>query len=282
LFILDFNQVCISNLMVQLGNHTNSQLEEGMLRHMILNTVRSLNTKFKDEYGELIIACDSRNNWRRQVFPYYKANRRKSREESDLDWKMLFDFLGKIRLELKEFFPYPVIDIEGCEADDVIATLVFEYTELFPTNTKVLILSGDKDFIQLQTRPTVKQFDPVRKKWISHNNPEQYLVEHILRGDSGDGIPNVLSPDDTFVTSSRQKPLTQKKIELYLKGDVKSVPERNFARNKQLIDLSNTPAILYRNILNEYESQKGKSRSQMFDYFVKNKLRNLMDSIGDF
>ena len=286
MIILDFNQVCISNLMAQLGSHTNSQLDENMLRHMILNTVRSLNVKFRKDYGEMVIACDSRNCWRRDVYPYYKANRRKGREESELDWKLVFETLGKIRSELKEFFPYRVIDIEGCEADDVIATLVFEYTDFISTGTKILIVSGDKDFIQLHNRAGVEQFDPVRKKWITNPSPEKFLLEHILKGDAGDGVPNILSADDTFVTGTRQKPLTQKKMdalmEIGLETKLDHPAFRNFMRNKQLIDLSNTPADLYRKILDEYENQKDKTKQNMFDYFVKNKLRNLMDSIGDF
>jgi hypothetical protein len=274
--ILDFNQVCISNLMAQLGNHTNTKIDEPLLRHMILNTVRSLNVKFKEKYGELIIACDSKNNWRREVYPYYKASRRKAREESELDWKFLFETLAKIRTELKEFFPYPVIEVEGCEADDVIATLVFEYGDFTP----ILILSGDKDFLQLHTFSKTKQYDPVRKKWISSNDPLTYLMEHILRGDAGDGVPNVLSPDDTFVTGTRQKPLTQKKIDILVK-DQSSV-SRNFYRNAQLIDLSHTPTELNLKILTEYNNQQNKTKSKLFDYFIKHKLSNLMDSIGDF
>jgi hypothetical protein len=274
--ILDFNQVCISNLMAQLGNHTNTKIDESLLRHMILNTVRSLNVKFKEQYGELIIACDSKNNWRREVYPYYKASRRKAREESELDWKFLFETLAKIRAELKEFFPYPVIEVEGCEADDVIAALVFEYGDFTP----ILILSGDKDFLQLHTFSMTKQYDPVHKKWISSNDPLTYLMEHILRGDAGDGVPNVLSPDDTFVTGTRQKPLTQKKIDILVK-DQSSV-SRNFHRNAMLIDLSHTPTELNLKILSEYNNQQNKTKSKLFDYFIKYKLSNLMESIGDF
>jgi hypothetical protein len=280
--IVDFSQVMLSNLMMQLGNHTNAQLEENMVRHMALNSLRSYKAKFSSEFGEMIIACDNTNYWRKQLFPYYKANRKKAQEKSELDWKSIFECMNKIRAELKEFFPYRVIDIESAEADDIIATLVKNSD---PEN-KVLILSGDKDFIQLHKYSHVKQYDPVRKKFITHENPNRYLDEHVLKGDSGDGVPNVLSSDNCFVIGERQKPMTQKKIDMYidlgLEGKFDHPVFRNYMRNKQLIDLSYVPKELSVKILESYENQTNKSRDKLMNYFMANKLKNLMESIGEF
>ena len=170
MIIVDLNQTMLSNLMAQLGNHLNAQVEENMVRHMVLNAIRSYKHKFGDEYGELIIACDNTNYWRKQIFPYYKANRKKAISESELNWKTIFDCMSKIRAELKEYFPYRVIDVETAEADDVIATLceTFGATPGMINRDKILILSGDKDFIQLHRYTNVSQYDPVRKKWIKH------------------------------------------------------------------------------------------------------------------
>jgi hypothetical protein len=279
--IVDLNQVMLSNLLMQLGNHTNAQLEENMVRHMILNSLRSYRTKFSSKYGELVIACDNTNYWRKQKFPYYKANRKKAQEKSEMDWKSVFECMNKIRAELKEYFPYRVIDIESAEADDIISTLVrincFE---------KILILSGDKDFIQLQCYGNVEQYDPVRKKWITHENPDRYLDEHILKGDSGDGIPNVLSSDNCLVVGERQKPLTQKKldglIELGLDGKFDHPLFNNYMRNKQLIDLRFVPKEIGEKVVESYDKQEGKGREKLMNYFIANKLKNLMESIGEF
>lgn len=274
----------LSNLMVQLGNHTNAQLEENMVRHMVLNALRSYKAKFGDKYGEMVIACDNKNYWRKQLFPYYKANRKKNIEQSELNWASIFDCMNKIRAELKEFFPYRVIDIESAEADDIIATLVKEFSE-FPAQ-EILILSGDKDFIQLHVNGNVKQYDPVRKKFITHPNPKLYLLEHVLRGDAGDGVPNVLSSDNCFVVGERQKPLTQKKmdalIELGLDGKIDHELFRNYMRNKQLIDLSHVPADLEKKILESYYEQEDKKRDKLFNYFIVNKLKHLMENINEF
>ena len=281
MIIVDLNQVMLSNLLMQLGNHTNAQLEENMVRHMILNSLRSYKSKFGDEYGEMVIACDNTNYWRRQAFPYYKANRKKAQEKSEMDWKSIFECMNKIRAELKEFFPYRVIDIESAEADDIIATLV--RTNPFEM---ILILSGDKDFIQLHSYGNVKQYDPVRKKYIKHDNPDRYLAEHILKGDSGDGVPNVLSSDNCFVVGERQKPLTQKKIdallELGLEGKSDHPLARNFMRNKQLIDLTMIPKEINAKVIESYDSQDGKDRSKLMNYFIANRLKNLTEHISEF
>lgn len=284
MIIVDLNQVMLSNLLMQLGNHTNAQIEENMVRHMILNSLRSYKVKFGSDYGEMVIACDNTNYWRKQIFPYYKANRKKNQENSDMDWKAIFECMHKIRSELKEFFPYRVIDIETAEADDIIGTLVKNFGSVVG-GEPILILSGDKDFIQLQTYGNVKQYDPTRKKWVSHNNPEVFLKEHIMKGDSGDGVPNILSADNTFVLGERQRPLTAKKIEKYMKmtpNEMETVIAKNYIRNAQLIDLNYIPDEIKEKVMESYKNQANKDRSKLMNYFVANKLRNLTEHIGEF
>lgn len=251
---------------------------------MVLNSLRSYRNKFSADFGELVIACDNKNYWRKQAFPYYKANRKKSQEKSELNWTAIFECMNKIRAELKEYFPYKVIDIETCEADDIIATLVKNKTD-----EDILILSGDKDFIQLHIHSHVKQYDPVRKKWINHANPKKYLIEHVLKGDTGDGVPNILSDDDTFVTpNKRQKPLTQKKIDGMIgmlgveTDDMSASILRNYHRNLTLIDLSRVPSEVSSKILEEYDSQEKKGRDKLFNYFIANKLKHLTEHIQEF
>jgi hypothetical protein len=293
MIILDLSQVMLSNILAQLGNHTNAKVEESMVRHMVLNSIRSYRTKYGNTYGELVIACDNKNYWRRELFPYYKANRKKNIEKSEFDWKSIFECLGKIRQELKDFFPYRIIEIETAEADDIIGSLCmkfgvteddwsFEQLDQKP----ILILSGDHDFIQLHKYTNVEQFDPVKKKKITHNNPKVYLKEHIIRGDVGDGIPNFLSPDNCLVLGQRQKPIMNKKLQHW----VKQQPEqfctelqlRNYRRNEQLIDLSKIPENIYNMIIESYESQNNKKTKDLMSYFMNNNLKMLMESINEF
>ena len=283
MIIVDFSQVMLSNIMMQIGNHTNAEVEENMVRHMVLNSIRSYKTKYGAEYGEIIVACDNKNYWRRQLFPYYKANRKKNQAASELNWKAIFECLNKIREELKHVFPYRVIDIESAAADDIIGTLCREFGN---TNEKILIMSGDKDFIQLHRYINVKQYDPVRKKFITHNNPDKFLKEHIIKGDTGDGVPNFLSPDNCLVVGERQKPIASKKLEVWVTQEPErfctELMLRNYKRNEQLIDLSMIPEQISKNIMESFTNQKGKKANKLMDYFIANRLKNLMDSVGDF
>ena len=283
MIIMDLSQVMISNLMIQLGNHTNAEIEEDLLRHMILNSVRAYNVKFKHEFSEMIIACDAGNNWRKQIFPYYKANRRKNREKSEINWTAVFETLNKVRDELKDYFPYRVIRVDGAEADDIIGSLAQTYGN---TNEKILILSGDKDFVQLQAFMNVQQFDPVQKKWRKTNDVDKFMKEHIIRGDAGDGVPNFLSADDTFVVGARQKPISQKKLDQWLDADPKEFCDekmlRGYLRNQQLVDLNFIPPDIKKEVLVQYEQQAGKGRDKLFNYFIDRRLKLLLESINEF
>jgi hypothetical protein len=283
MIIIDLSQVMIATLMAQLGNHTNADVDENLLRHMVLNSIRANKLKFAAEYGEVVIAADDKRSWRREVFPYYKANRKRDRDASELNWNLIFEALNKNREELKTVFPYRVIQVDGAEADDVIATLVKNRKHDFE---KVLILSGDKDFQQLQQYANVKQYSPVLKKYITCKNPEVFLKEHIIRGDAGDGIPNFLSADDTFITGSRQKPISSKKVEAWVTANpMQFCTEdmlRGYKRNQILVDFEYIPRNIEVAIMEEYERQSNKDRSQLFNYFIANKLKNLVEAINDF
>ena len=283
--LVDYNQVILASLFASIGNHTNIEIDENIIRHMFLNSIRSNRKKFTETYGEIVICADGKNTWRRDAYPYYKANRKKSRDESDLDWNNLFSIMNTLRDELKEFFPYKVVHIDHCEADDIIGTIVHDNgTELNMGSEKYLVLSADKDYIQLQTYANVDQFDPIRKRWIKNQDPSQYLEEQIIKGDTGDGVPNILSADNCLAVGVRQKPMTQKRMALY-KGTTENMDEetlRRFHRNKMMIDLGEVPQKYKDQIREEYNKPKDVGRSQLFNFFVKKKLKNLVSDIQDF
>ena len=286
MIILDLNQVMISNLMMQL-NH-NPEVDEDLVRHMILNSIRLYKTKFSKDYGELVIACDDKNYWRKSVFPYYKAHRKEDRAKSTHDWNRIFEVLNKIRDEIRDNFPYKVIQVEHAEADDIIGVLVSSVGKYLKNDEdeRVLILSGDKDFGQLQKYINVDQFSPVLKKWIKINDPRRFLREHIMRGDRGDGIPNFLSNDSCIINKERQKPLASKKMDVWVDQEPEMFCDeqmlRNYKRNEQLVDLEMVPDDIADAILEQYRNYEVPKRSGLLNYFIKNKLKNLMDSIGEF
>ena len=274
------NQIAVSNLMMNLKMNNSKTIDESMVRHMILNSIRMYRMEHHNKYGEVVLTWDSKHSWRRDYFPEYKASRRKGREESDLNWDDIFGTLNKIRNEIKENFPYKYLEVFGAEADDIIGFLCEENID-----ENIMIISGDKDFIQLQKYPNVKQWSPITKKDVNGFNPTTYLKEHILRGDTSDGVPNVLSPDNTFVDGLRQRPLSRKKIQSWLLGggsDWNDEVKRNFQRNSTLIDLSRTPEELKNQIRLEYNNAPHGDRSKLLNYFMQNKLKELTENIGEF
>ena len=277
----------ISNLMVQINGRNAVELNEDLVRHMVLNSLRGHNKKFRKEYGEMVIACDSKNVWRREYFPNYKAGRKATREKSEHDWDTIFSMLHTIKDEIRSFLPYKVIELETAEADDIIATLVKRIQNQVGPNheKKVLILSGDKDFIQLHG-PNVKQYNPVLNKFVGKGeDPTIYIKEHILKGDRSDGIPNVLSDDNVFIEGRRQRPLSKKKIESWVNEVFMTFTEeeqKNYNRNRQLIDLSCIPPELEEKIINEFIDVKVASRDKILNYFITKKLKTLIEVIDEF
>lgn len=283
--LVDYNQIIIASLFASIGNHTDVAADENIIRHMFLNSIRSNRKKFSEEYGEIIICADSKNTWRKEAYPYYKANRKSGRDKSGLDWNALFEIMNNIRNELIEFFPYKVIQIDRCEADDIIGTICHkEGTELNMGSEKMLVLSADKDFVQLQTYANIDQYDPIRKRWLRDDNADKFLAEHILKGDTGDGVPNILSPDNCLAVGERQKAMTKKRLELYKQGtDVMDEETlRRYHRNKMMIDLSEIPQKYQDQILEAYAVEKEVGRGELFNYFIKNKLKHLITDIQDF
>lgn len=293
MIVVDYSQTAISNLMAEVGNRTDIEIQVPLLRHMIVNSIRGYKQKFGKEFGNIVIACDNMKYWRREHFPLYKAGRKKAREESGLDWKVIFEALNLIRAELDVFFPYKVMDVEGAEADDIIAALAkWSQTNetqnlIFDEPQPFLIISGDHDFIQLHKYENVKQFSPIQKKFVKSDvSPERYIFEHIIRGDKGDGIPNVLSADDSIVNGVRQKPISTKKIETWYK-DFEEMPKddefkRNYDRNRTLINFECIPTNIYDRIINSYNEKPFKDKSKLLDFFVQNRMKNMLEVIEEF
>jgi 5'-3' exonuclease len=279
MILIDLNQVLLAGLMAQIANQK-GKLDEDLIRHMVLNIIRNHVKNFKKDYGEVVLCCDNRKYWRKDYFPFYKASRKKNRDKSNLDWHLIFDMLAKFKQELKDNFPYKVLDVEGAEADDIIGTLV----PLYAPHQKILILSSDGDFLQLQNYKDVKQYNPSLKKYVISDNPIMDLKEKIIRGDKGDGIPNIFSPGDCFVRDLRQKPITKGVLDKLMREaytDQEETIQANWMRNATLIDLTFIPVEIKEKIINSYEETKP-AKGKLLNYFIEFKLKNLIEVIEDF
>jgi 5'-3' exonuclease len=283
MILVDLNQVLISNYMAQTRGQKPPNID--MFRHMVLNSIRGYNLKFKEEYGTQILCADSANPWRRDYFPNYKYQRKQVRletQETSDKWDDLFDIITEVKHEIAENFPYMVLSVDNAEADDIIAILC---REAHNNKEKVMIVSGDKDFIQLHKYDEVNQFSPIQKKFVEDENPIKYLHEQIIKGDRSDGIPNILSDDNVFVTGEKQQPIHKKRLQEWAELDnipLGSITRLNYQRNKKLIDLNEIPIAIQENIINTYRSYEVPDSSKLLQYFIDHKLKNLMSNINDF
>ena len=278
MILLDYNAIAISNVVTQ-----KLDIDENLVRHMILNSIRMYRSRYRQQYGEIVICTDGFKNWRREAFPPYKHKRKDARKESKMDWNELFRITNLVLEEIKENMPYKVVEVEEVEADDIIGVLC-EDSQEFGRGGNILIVSSDKDFVQLQKYSNVSQYSPMKKKMIKEALPRKQLMELILKGDTSDGVPNVLSGDQVFVEGIRQTPLRQKVIDQLI-NDPKCMGDeiyRNYLRNKKLIDLSETPQPLKEKIINNYESQNPTSGKNVLKYLMEKRCKLLIESVGDF
>tara|TARA_Y100001938_G_scaffold33421_1_gene45838 strand:- start:1252 stop:2085 length:834 start_codon:yes stop_codon:yes gene_type:complete len=277
MILLDFSQTMIGSFMAM--GKGSIVVEEDLLRHTVLNTIRQYKHQFRHvDHGGFVICCDSPKNWRKESFPEYKANRKKRRETDSTDWTSLFEFLHQMIADLREYFPYKVMRVERAEADDIIAVLTQEEMKN-PTT----IISSDKDFIQLQKYEGVQQWSPLTKSFVK-GNPEESLWEKLIKGDVGDGVPNILSSDDTLITEGkRQRPVSKKKMELWKtdRSDWNEDMKRNFNRNEMMVDLEKTPESIRINIINQFREQVP-PHGRLMEYFTEKRLKNLMEHLDEF
>ena len=294
MILLDYNQVAISNLMAIIAKEKKkNEFDENLVRHMVLNSIRLYMKKYRGQFGELVICCDARRYWRKDVFEFYKGNRKADRDKSKWDWKKIMKFLNMVQDELKENFPYKVLKVDGAEADDIIGYLCNAYGDKGPyikdssNPNGIMIISGDKDFAQLQKYKNVFQYSPMTKKNIVVKDPERFLQEHILRGDSGDGVPNILSTDDCLVDKNqRQNPLLQSKVDGWVKLDPKEYCSdtmlSRWHRNNGMVNLDMVPKEINDRIKKEFEECKVPSRAGLLNFFIQKGLNNLIRNLGEF
>jgi len=274
--LVDFSQIFIGSYMTA-SKFTSVDMD--VIRPAVLNVLRLYRTKFVSEFGELILCCDSRKSWRKELFPNYKASRKKTRSAAPVDWENLYECLNLLKEELVEWFPYQVLEVEKAEADDIIAVLV----EL--ANERTLILSSDKDFVQLHAF-NVRQYSPMQKKFVE-GDAKWSLHEKLIKGDVGDGVPNIMSDDNVFIDEGRrQKPITKKKIDAWFELDPDMYCDaemlRNYNRNKQLIDLSEVPKSIRINIREQFETTAVGDRKRLLTYFINHRLKNLTENLSEF
>ena len=297
MILIDYSQVALAAILTFQRELKGTESEvKNLIRHVTLSTIKSYKKKYGKEYGEIVICCDGRKYWRKEFFANYKGMRKSNREKSDLDWGLIFDTLNEMRQDIAQHFPWKVMHIDRAEADDIIAVLTKHLQEneliqqgLIEEPQKILILSSDKDFKQLQLYDTVKQWSPMQKKYVTATQREiiEYKIEHIVKGDAGDGVPNILSKDDVFMNAERQKPVSAKRLQEFFDNGFTACrndeERRNWHRNSTLVDFQHIPEDVSKMILDSYISNKPTGdKMTVMNYLMENRCRLLLDELEDF
>jgi len=292
IILIDFNQVATSAVLAfadEIKKKTPSE-SKNIIRHAILNALRSYNLKYRKDYGDMVIACDGNQYWRREFFPPYKALRKKAREESDLDWSFIHECLGEMREDLDKYFPYRVIRHPKAEADDICGILAM-MTQEFGRYEPVVVVTADKDAKQLLKYDNVIQYSPMLKKQIRLTKKElrEWMTEHIVKGDGGDGVPSIMSPDDFYLQEDRgrQKPISSKRLEEFVERGIDACRDdqerARYQRNRTLVDFELIPDDVRSDVIKMYEDYPVKrDLNEVFNYLVKHRCRNLLDNLQDF
>ena len=286
LMIIDFSQVVISSFCATFNVNEITSAED--VRKLTLNIIKNLTKKWKNKYPTVVIAVDSRNYWRRDIAPYYKGNRKEGREKSKIDFETIYKGMDLTLSGFEEAFPYIIMNILRCEADDVAGVLVKNFYNKYEN---IMLISSDSDWTQLQKYKNVKQWSSIQGGYVhpKHGGAAGTLMYKIIKGDKKDGIANILSLPDSVITKTRQKAISEAKLTKWIQ---KKTPEEfcdpnmleRFKHNKQLLDLFNIPEKYETAIMQAFLGKKdnSKSRSKIYSYLVKNRLMSLTKDIQDF
>lgn len=254
--------------------HVQQTKDIGIVRHTIITSILATKVAHSKDFGDIVIATDNKPYWRSEVFPHYKAGRKEQSEEDRL-------ILSTIRNELRDVFPYKVIEVQGAEADDIIGVAALNAVE--PT----LIRANDGDFHQLLKNRLVKMYRPAVKEWVPDMMPHEIeweLFLKIAKGDKGDGVPNCINPNDVFVNGVKQKTLRENTVRDWYEHGIPDNVRSRFFENKKLIDLSEIPVEMVDRIKTELSKPRGPNggRSQIYKFLLANGLNKLSDKIGLF
>jgi hypothetical protein len=278
MIFIDFNQVVITEIH-RFYAYNKTQLTQNDLLHISFTALKKCTSLFRKH--NIVIACDSKTYWRKDLYKLYKFHRKDLREKSPLDWNFIHKTLNEVKADLHEYFPYKVLEVDSAEADDIIGTLVPRFAPHGP----VIICSADRDFVQLQQYPNVKQYDPKISAYVTSDDPVKDLKIKIIKGDRGDFIPSFLSPDDQFMTGKRQTRITEEKLQQWLNES----PEvfcnndtlQNYYRNQKLIDFNFIPSEVKQRIIDRYDELEFKGKN-IFRYFMSKGLVAFLDDVGEF
>ncbi len=164
-----------------------------------IRTIKSLAKSY--DCGEIVVLGDGGSDYRKELYPEYKANRKERFAEQTKEEEELFlEFISELEFTMKtlrEKENILTLKYKGVEADDIAAFLCENRENMGLEN--IWLISSDKDW-DLLVDENISRFSTVTRKEITLDNwdehydfdPEQYLTFKCLTGDKGDNVPGVM------------------------------------------------------------------------------------------
>lgn len=234
--IVDFSHLNVRNLFIAL-QQAQPKKKDGLYiteqfiqyhKHLIFNSLQYIKNKFKNE---IILAIDGTNNWRKEVYPLYKANRSKAKEDNDVNFEEFFEETSKILTAIKDNFPFKVIKVDRAEADDIAGVIALEYGN----EIDITLVTSDHDWLQVLSHTMTRMWDPIKKTNsllsdfentiinTDYGRMSRFTIIHSLIGDKGDGVPTITGFtkfSDNFLSYLRENGIKTQRVDKVSKLDI--------------------------------------------------------------
>lgn len=273
--LIDFSHLSIRNLFADREIINNPNPEFNLHRHQLITSLLFLIKKFNP--NEVVLGIDNKLNWRKKLYTDYKAHRKAKRDQDVFPWDAYYTYLEELIQDIKDNFPFKVIEQRYAECDDIIAILC-KYS---PFSGENIVVTSDKDFVQLLSLPHVKIYDPIKRKFMEEKQPKIFLEAKILMGDKSDNIP-AIKPRVGEKTAWK---LANNKDELdALLHDAESgkAYRKNYKLNRILIDFNSIPDVIKTKVLKQYDIYEMNEFGSLAltRFFKKLKLKKLASDVA--
>lgn len=291
--LVDFNNLLFRTLYVR-EVYIQSEIPDFQLwRFLVYDSIYSCIKRFR--ISEVVLAVDDKVSWRRSYFPRYKESRKKQRDKSDVDFKIVFSVINKFIRELKHSMPFKIIKVRSAEADDVIGILALEFGNC-------IVSSNDEDFMQLVGEKDNRLWNPSNQKFsefpininkdkkgtpVMCKSKEEFLNYKILMGQPKDDIFNIKTPTNwgkTPETEGKRKPgfgvISAQKV---MKAGVhewieKEQLEDRYKRNSVLIDFHRIPNVINNRIGDVYNNHTYPPPENIYKFFKEFQMRYFLEN----
>lgn len=271
--VVDLNNLVFATRYSKIKTPGRNRRKEEFVTELIFKEMITYIAKFsiENKVDGIMVACDSPHVWRKDIFPSYKS----ASNHEDVYYDECIRAANLCKDFFRECTNSQILEVPRAEADDIIGVFCNE-----SENVENIIMSSDKDFIQLLSE-TTSLYSPTQKEWRKSEDPQFDLFVKCIRGDRNDCVPSAFPKVyQTRLEKAWNDPLEmQNLVETVRKDGVKVFDALEM--NLNLIDLSCVPEWLKENIRAAIMKppQKQFGEMKMMSFFGKHNLKKFSDML---